>query len=174
MLLVLILVFYLIDKLFRWMLIWDIIGLFPPESKIIFKWFDGIFLDCHKSSIKQSLYCNNRNTWGLMEGLLEEQMKKTTDLSEKEIKDKINSWRDVNLNNENFTNYENYTNKDKKKIIENFSISIDDGIYNSIEKIGESFDVVKDKFTNTTNYINSKIEEAKQESEERDKLISSL
>ena len=109
-----------------------------------------------------------------MEGLLEEQMKKTTDLSEKEIKDKINSWRDVNLNNENFTNYENYTNKDKKKIIENFSISIDDGIYNSIEKIGESFDVVKDKFTNTTNYINSKIEEAKQESEERDKLISSL
>lgn len=167
-LLVLVLVLYLIDKFLRWMLIWDIIGLFPPESKIIFKWFDGIFFDCRKSTINQSLFCNNRNTWGLIEGLLEEQMKKTTDLSEKEIKDKINSWRDVNSNNENFTNYENYTIKQKKKIIENFSISNyinTEGIYNTVDKIRESFDGVKDKFRNMNDDIKNKIDEAKQESQ---------
>ena len=172
---VLVLVFYLLNRFFGWVgFIWDMIGIFPPESKVIFKWFDGLFLGCLRPSMQQTLFCNTRNTWGLIEGLLEEQMKKTTELSEKEIRDRINSWRDINISNEFFTDYNESQyvlfNKPQTKIIEHFDILErlnTEEIFKNIDK----FNQMKDTFTNNVNVMKNNVKKdlklAEEENQQR-------
>ena len=154
--------------------IWDMIGIFPPESEVIFHWFDGLFIGCLKPSMQQTLFCNTRNTWGLIEGLLEEQMKKTTNLSEKEIRDKINSWRDINISNEFFTDYNESQyvlfNKPQTKIIEHFNILERLNTEDILENI-DKFNQIKDTFTNNAilmkNNVKKDFNSAKEENQER-------
>ena len=172
---ILVLVFYILWKFVGWLgFIWDMIGIFPPESKVIFHWFDGLFIGCLKPSMQQTLFCNTRNTWGLIEGLLEEQMKKTTNLSEKEIRDKINSWRDINISNEFFTDYNESQyvlfNKPQTKIIEHFNILERLNTEDILENI-DKFNQIKDTFTNNAilmkNNVKKDFNSAKEENQER-------
>lgn len=173
MLFILVLVFYILWKFVGWLgFIWDMIGIFPPESKVIFQLFDGLFFGCFKPSIQQTLFCNSRNTWGLIEGLLEEQMKKTTELSEKEIRDRINSWRDIGIENEFFTDYSEsqYVFEPQTKIIEHFNI-LDrlntEDIFKNIDKFNE----MKDTLTNNAFVMKNNVEKdfnsAKEENQQR-------
>lgn len=173
MLFILVLVFYILWKFVGWLgFVWNTLGIFTPESEIIFEWFDGLFFGCFKSgTAEQTLLCDVRHTWSLIEGIIAEQMKKTTDLSEKEIKDKINSWRDINVSNEFFTNYNSDgLNKPQTKIIEHFDIldRLDkEVIFKNIDKINEMTVSLTNKVDAMKSKVNDDLDNAKKENQER-------